>query len=115
MIRESHARTSRNRRAGKGDWVFLSHPIGGITMANVDIFRGQGFIGANLNWNVWFGPLGTGFYWDVCFVPNGTNQGLTINSKTLRKAPNGDLQFWVNYTNNSANDTYFSTYLIRVY
>lgn len=84
-------------------------------MAEVHIWRGQGTIGANLNWNQWWGPLGTGFFWDICFVPNGTNQALVINSKTYRKAANGDLQLWVNYTNLSANDTYYSWYLIRVW
>ena len=84
-------------------------------MANVDFFSGQGFIGANLTWNEWFGPLGDGEYWDICFVPNAANESLTINSKTFRRESNGDFKIWVNYTNNSANDTYYSWYLIRSY
>jgi hypothetical protein len=84
-------------------------------MANVDFFAGQSFIGANLNWNFFYDGLGTGEYWDVCFIPNGTNENLTIVSKTFITTPDGRLQLWVNVTNNSSNDTYFSEYLIRAY
>jgi hypothetical protein len=84
-------------------------------MAFVDFFQGQGFIGANLTWNVVYGPLGSGTYWDVCLIPNSANESLAINRKTFQRSADGSLRLFVNYTNNSANDTFFDDYLVRIY
>jgi hypothetical protein len=84
-------------------------------MASVDFFQGQGYIGANLTWNVFWSGLGSGEYWDVCFVPTGTNESLTINSKTFTTTTDGTIQLWVNYTNGSQNNTNYNQYLIRAY
>jgi len=84
-------------------------------MANVDFFSGQGFIGANLNWNLVYDHLGSGEYWDVCFIPQSANESLTINSKTFSRPADGSLSLFINVTNNSANDTFFDGYLVRIY
>jgi hypothetical protein len=86
-----------------------------MAAGSVDFFEGQGYIGANLTWNIYWSGLGTGEYWDVCFIPTGTNESLTINSKIFKTAADGTLQLWVNYTNNTANGTYYNIYLIRAY
>ncbi len=81
-------------------------------MSGINVFLGQGFIGANLTWNTSF-SIGDDVYWDVCFIPNDANESLTINSKTFMRPADGSLQLVVNYTNNTSNDTYFHFGLIR--
>jgi hypothetical protein len=76
-----------------------------------DVFNGQGFIGAGLNWNALF-ELEPGDYWNVFFIARGGS--LTINGTTSRKDATGRLELLVNFTNNTASDTYFDTRLINL-
>ena len=84
-------------------------------MANVDLFQIEGFLGANLTWNWYWSGLGDELYWDIAIIPNSANESLTINSKTFKRPADGDLQLWVNCTNNTNNDTYWYGGIIRVW
>jgi hypothetical protein len=106
---------SRLKRAIGPYWQIK---LGGLTLRNVDLWWGDGFIGANLSWNFVLdlndSDFDSGGYWDVCLIPRSANESLTINRKTFSRPADGSLRFFINVINNTANDTFYDSYLVRI-